>query len=353
MNDNSKRKLQILIGLAILAGAVIVSYFSVTELDPQSQLQYDIYLTMDVSGSMGTCLRGDMFSTCYEVGVTDESPITFAKKAALDFADSFSLDESNHRIGLAIFHGTQGTANNPISKIVVELDNNSEKLKDGIETLYPGGGTAMGDGISIATESLLENSRPDTKKIIILLSDGVSNTGISPLSAAETANEAEITIFTVGYGSSADVQTLKAVASLTNGKYYDAPSGEELASTFNEIADMLISPVSHYSSRILILLAIPILLFIPTIEKGLTTIAQRKEKIPERNHSPKLPTQKSNFCETCKSPLKSNHKFCPKCGGPISGGLPSKIPCKKCNFLNKSKSKFCSKCGNSISGGMS
>ena len=185
MNDNSKRKLQILIGLAILAGAVIVSYFSVTELDPQSQLQYDIYLTMDVSGSMGTCLRGDMFSTCYEVGVTDESPITFAKKAALDFADSFSLDESNHRIGLAIFHGTQGTANNPISKIVVGLDNNSGKLKDGIETLYPGGGTAMGDGISIATESLLENSRPDTKKIIILLSDGVSNTGISPLSAAE------------------------------------------------------------------------------------------------------------------------------------------------------------------------
>jgi len=353
MNDNSKRKLQILIGLAILAGAVIVSYFSVTELDPQSQLQYDIYLTMDVSGSMGTCLRGDMFSTCYEVGVTDESPITFAKKAALDFADSFSLDESNHRIGLAIFHGTQGTANNPISKIVVGLDNNSGKLKDGIETLYPGGGTAMGDGISIATESLLENSRPDTKKIIILLSDGVSNTGISPLSAAETANEAEITIFTVGYGSSADVQTLKAVASLTNGKYYDAPSGEELASTFNEIADMLISPVSHYSSRILILLAIPILLFIPTIEKGLTTIAQRKEKIPERNHSPKLPTQKSNFCETCKSPLKPNHKFCPKCGGSISGGMPSKIPCKKCNFLNKSKSKFCSKCGNSISGGMS
>ena len=352
MNDNSKRKFQILIGLAILAGAVIVSYFSVTEIDSQSQLQYDIYLVMDVSGSMGTCLRGDMFSICYEIGITDESPIVFAKIAARDFVDSFSLDESNHRIGLAIFHGTR-EANNPISKIVVGLDNNSKKLKDGIETLYPGGGTAMGDGISIATQSLLENSGIKTKKIIILLSDGVSNTGVSPLTAAETANESEITIFTVGYGSSADVQTLKAVASLTNGKYYDALTGQELADTFNEIADMLISPVSHYSSRILILLAIPILLFIPTIEKGLTTIAQRKEKIPERNHSPKLPTQKSKFCEICKSPLKPNHKFCPKCGGPISGGMSSKIPCKKCNFLNKSTSKFCPKCGSSISGGMS
>ena len=42
MNDGSKRKFQILIGLGVLSVAVIISYFSVSEIDPQSQPHYDI-----------------------------------------------------------------------------------------------------------------------------------------------------------------------------------------------------------------------------------------------------------------------------------------------------------------------
>ena len=359
MNDSSKRKFQILIGLGVLSVAVIISYFSVSEIDPQSQPHYDIYIVTDVSGSMGTCLREDMFGSCIEIGITDESPIVFAKKAAVEFVNSFDLDESsNHRIGLAIFHGTNN-GETPISKIVVGLDNNPAKLKDGIASLSPGGGTAMGDGISIATQSLIENSRSDTKKIIVLLSDGVSNMGISPLSAAEMANENEITIFSVGYGSSADIQTLKAVASLTNGKYYDAPTGQELADTFNEIADVLISPVSHYSSRILILIAIPVLLFIPTIEKGLTTIAQRKEKIPDRKpKSPKKQSQSTVQCPKCEAPVDSSRRYCGKCGNTINSnknktGTPTTVKkCQSCNSHVAPGSKFCGKCGMPVKGGM-
>ena len=357
MNDSSKRKFQILIGLGVLSVAVIISYFSVSEIN--SQPNYDIYIVTDVSGSMGTCLREDMFGSCVEIGITDESPIVFAKKAAVEFVNSFDLDESsNHRIGLAIFHGTNN-GETPISKIVVGLDNNPAKLKDGIASLSPGGGTAMGDGISIATQSLIENSRSDTKKIIVLLSDGVSNMGISPLSAAEMANENEITIFSVGYGSSADVQTLKAVASLTNGKYYDAPTGQELADTFNEIADVLISPVSHYSSRILILIAIPVLLFIPTIEKGLTTIAQRKEKIPDRKpKSPKQLSQTTIQCPKCEAPVDSSRRYCGKCGNTINSnkkktGTPNTgNKCQNCNSHVASGSKFCGKCGMPVKGGV-
>ena len=308
---------------------------------------------------MGTCLREDMFGSCVEIGITDESPIVFAKKAAVEFVNSFDLDESsNHRIGLAIFHGTNN-GETPISKIVVGLDNNPAKLKDGIDSLSPGGGTAMGDGISIATQSLIENSRSDTKKIIVLLSDGVSNMGISPLSAAEMANENEITIFSVGYGSSADIQTLKAVASLTNGKYYDAPTGQELADTFNEIADVLISPVSHYSSRILILIAIPVLLFIPTIEKGLTTIAQRKEKIPDRKpKSPKQQSQTTIQCPKCEAPVDSSRRYCGKCGNTINsnknktGTSTTVKKCQSCNSLVAPGSKFCGKCGMPVTGGV-
>jgi len=356
MNDSSKRKFQILIGLGVLSVAVIISYFSVSEIDPQSQPHYDIYLVIDVSGSMGTL---DVYGGRERIIITDDSPIVFAKKAATEFVNSFDLDESsNHEIGLAIFHG-ENYSDSPISKIVVSLDNNPTKLKDGIDSLFPDGGTAMGDGISIATQSLIENSSSDTKKIIVLLSDGVSNMGISPLSAAEMANDNGITIFSVGYGSSADVQTLKAVASLTNGKYYDAPTGQELADTFNEIADVLISPVSHYSSRILILIAIPVLLFIPTIERGLTTIAQRKEKIPDRKpKSPKQQSQTTIQCPKCEAPVDSSRRYCGKCGNTINSnkkktGTPNTgNKCQNCNSHVASGSKFCGKCGMPVKGGV-
>ena len=85
MKPEVKRKSQVGIGFAILVFAIIISYFSVEEIDTQEIPQYDIYRVIDVSGSMGTCLDGDWISTCYNVGVTNDSPITFAKKAAIEF----------------------------------------------------------------------------------------------------------------------------------------------------------------------------------------------------------------------------------------------------------------------------
>ena len=349
MKPEAKRKSQVGIGFAILVFAIIISYFSVEEIDAQEIPQYDIYLVIDVSGSMGTCLDGDWVSGCSNVGVTDNSPITFAKKAAIEFVDTFQLDQSsNHRIGLAIFHGTQYEPTYPISKIIVELDNDSKKLKENIENLYPGGGTAMGDGISIATQSLSQNTRQDVEKIIVLLSDGASNIGSAPLIAAGIAKENDVTIFSVGYGNFADVQTLKAVASVTGGEYYNAPTGKDLARTFNEIADVLISPVSHYSSRILILLAIPILLFIPTIERGLTTMIEKVQDKPVKRNVKKSISKidtGGNVCKKCNQMNRSTSKFCIKCGNTLGGNV-----CKKCNQMNRSTSKFCIKCGNTLGG---
>ena len=325
-------------GFAIFAFAVAVSYFSVVEADTEDTPQYDIYLVIDVSASMGTIDPGGYAGSdsvtvndcIVESSICQSSPIVFAKRAAIEFVDAFQLDQSSdHQIGLAIFHGAVREAH-PIAKIIVELGNNSKKLEAGIEKLIPQGGTAMGDGISIATQSLSENTTPDTKKIIVLLSDGESNVGTEPLIAAGIAKDSNVTIFSVGYGPDADVQTLKAVASMTGGKYYNASTGQDLAATFGEIAGVLISPLSHYSSRILILIAIPVLLFIPTIEKGLTTMMRRAEDKPiEKMDRPKRvedrPVEKMNrpkiICHICKQPNRSTSKICGKCGNPIKEGV--------------------------------
>ena len=304
MNPNLKRKYQLGIGFAIFAFAVSVSYFSVVEAGVQDTPQYDIYLVIDVSGSM-----------------QEESKLVFAKQAALEFVDTFQLDQSSdHRIGLVAF--------SDYAKMLVELDDNSKNLKEGINKLHPEGTTAMGEGVLTSTQSLSEETRPDAKKIIVLLSDGMSNAGLHPLSAGGIARENNVTIFSVGYGYDADVLTLKAVASMTNGKYYNALTGQDLADAFNEIADVLISPLSHYSSRILILIAIPVLLFIPTIERGLTTMMRRAEDKP---------------VEKIVKPKKIEEKPKEKINKP-------KVTCPNCNHVNRTTSKFCVKCGNSIKG---
>ena len=301
MHPNAKRRFQIIIGFSILAFAVIVSYFSVEEIDLQILPQYDIFLVIDVSGSMQS-----------------EQKIVFAKQAALEFADEFLLKQPvEHQIGLVSFSDT--------GRMLVALETNSRNLKEGISQLYPDGETAMGDGISIAAELLSQETRPDTKKVIILLSDGMSNTGTNPLIAAGIANDNNVSIFSVAYGSFADTQTLKAIASLTDGKYYNALTGQDLAKTFNEITDTLISPLSHYSSRLLILIALPVLLFIPTIERGLATVLGRTEIIKKQKETPnsgkKLPHNHENLktsshvkCSFCESAFKSGFRFCAKCG---------------------------------------
>ncbi len=326
MKPESKRKSQVGIGFGILIFAITISYFSVEEINPQDIPQYDIYLVIDVSGSM-----------------QDSSKLIFAKQAASEFVDIFQTDQSsNHRIGLITF--------SDYSNFLVGLDDNPETMKDNIAKLYPDGATAMGDGISLATESLIKETRSDVTKVIVLLSDGASNVGLHPLVAAGTAKDNNTIIFSVGYGIGPDVQTLKAVASLTGGEYYHASTGQELANTFNEIADVLISPLSHYSSRILILLAIPILLFIPTIERGLTTMMEKIQDKPVKRNVKKSVSKLdtgSNICKKCNHVNRSSSGFCAKCGDTLGSNI-----CKKCNHANRSSSGFCAKCGNSLKGNM-
>ena len=324
MKPEVKRKSQVGIGFAILVFAIIISYFSVEEIGVQEIPQYDIYLVIDVSGSM-----------------QNDSKLNFAKQAASEFIDVFQTDQSsNHRIGLVTF--------SDYSEFIVGLDDNSEKMKDGIAKLYSEGATAMGDGISLATEAFTKETRPDATKVIVLLSDGASNTGMHPWTAAGIAKENNVTIFSVGYGYDADVQTLKSVASVTQGEYYHAPTGQELANTFNEIADVLISPVSHYSSRILILLAIPVLLFIPTIERGFTTMMEKVQDKPVKRNVKKSISKidvGGSICKKCNHTNRSTSKFCIKCGDTLGGSI-----CKKCNHTNRSTSKFCIKCGDILGG---
>jgi len=121
-----------------------------------------------------------------------------------------------------------------------------------------GNGSAIGDGLSTAICHLASSTAP--KKCIILLTDGENNAGeIHPETAAKIAAENDITIYVVGVGSKGTVPieytdpitgkqysgyldsdfnsaSLKKIAGIGKGRYFEVRSVEELAATLSAVA---------------------------------------------------------------------------------------------------------------------
>ena len=124
-----------------------------------------------------------------------------------------------------------------------------EKLQD---ILPRDGQTAIGDGLSLGIDMAI--SVPNKQKVVILLSDGVSNAGvITPGEAIAFAKSNDIQVYTIGLGSEnkvilgydffgraqyadLDETTLKAIAENTGGKYFKSIDSETLENIYKNIS---------------------------------------------------------------------------------------------------------------------
>ena len=207
----------------------------------------DIVLSIDVSGSM---MAEDL----------KPNRIEAAKKVAIDFVDK----RANDRIGLVIFSGESFT------QCPITIDHNI--VKEQIDAMKSGmlqDGTAIGMGLATAVDRL-RNSKAKSK-IIILLTDGVNNTGlIDPSTALEIAKAYKLRVYCIGVGSRGEapypVQTpmgiqkqmvpveidealLKNISTQTGGKYFRATSNNSLSSIYKEIDQLEKSKVEVSSFK--------------------------------------------------------------------------------------------------------
>jgi len=116
-------------------------------------------------------------------------------------------------------------------------------------------GTAIGDGIMNAILRLKDSQAKS--KVIILLTDGVNNSGnISPQTAAEIAKKYGIRIYTIGIGRNGmapyplptggtamlpveiDEQTMTKISTETGGQYFRAQKNAELDAIYQDIDKM-------------------------------------------------------------------------------------------------------------------
>lgn len=236
-----------------------------------------VMLAMDISGSMRA---------------TDVKPSRL--EAAQEAARSFiAAQPARMRIGVVTVAGTAALAQAPTE--------NRDDLRKAIENVQLQRGTALGSGIVIALANLLPpgsgidaeklingesraevaaNSaaiagggvpkpapKPSPEKpkavaepgsnnsaVIVLLTDGQSNTGPDPVKMAELAAQHGVRIFTVGVGTSEgatltangwsmrvrlDEEPLKKIAQVTRGEYFRAASGGDLKKIYDYLGNKL------------------------------------------------------------------------------------------------------------------
>lgn len=197
----------------------------------------DLVLALDLSVSM--------LSKDFKPNRLEQS-----KKVAAEFIDDRPFD----RIGIVAYEGEAFTQV-PVTTDHVVVKNGIEKLESGMLS----GGTAIGMGLATAVNRLRKSDAKS--KVIILLTDGVNNTGqIEPLDAAQLASLNDIRIYTIGVGTigkayspvaiignqykydwaevQIDEETLMKIAEETGGKYFRATNAEKLAGIYEEIDEL-------------------------------------------------------------------------------------------------------------------
>ncbi len=195
----------------------------------------DIVMAIDVSSSMlARDLKPNRLSALKEV------------------AANFIKERPNDRIGIVAYAGEAFTKTPITSDKSIVLNSLREitygQLNDG---------TAIGMGLATAVNRLKESKA--VSKVIILLTDGVNNSGfIEPQTAADLAVEYGIKAYTIGLGTNGNALTpvqynadgsfrygmreveieeglLKDIAKVTGGKYFRATNNEKLEAIYEEI----------------------------------------------------------------------------------------------------------------------
>jgi Ca-activated chloride channel family protein len=194
----------------------------------------DIAIAFDVSLSMGI----DDFLT------PDGRPLQRID-AAKAVVNRFIESRPDDRIGMVIYSGRPYS----VSPITLDHDWLLNSFRQVDLNILKEMGTAIGSAISAASTRL--EARDAKSKIIVLITDGASNSGkISPIEAAENAKLLGIKIYTVAIGTeqgrvSQDIQrfarqefdlpTLRKIAAITGGEHYWAQNVASLEKTFQTI----------------------------------------------------------------------------------------------------------------------
>src|SRR5574344_1201931 len=209
---------------------------SSSEMEKTNTEGIDIVLAMDVSTSMLA---------------RDFTPDRIS--AAKDIAIEFIAQRPSDRMGIVVFAGESYTQC-PLTTDRATLINLMKEIQTGLID----DGTAIGNGLATAVARLKDSNAKS--RVVILLTDGVNNSGeIPPQTAADIAKSYGIRVYTIGVGANGnapypvitpwgvdmqnmpvqiDEDLLKKIANTTGGRYFRATDNTKLSEIYSEINKM-------------------------------------------------------------------------------------------------------------------
>lgn len=209
--------------------------------------QATVIMDMDTSGSM---VAKDVAP----------SRIGAATSAASSFVDGLP---SSYKVSLVPFQST--------ATVAVAPTQDKTTVKTALSKLRAGGGTAIGDAISLslavgrpAGEQAGQPPKAGTSgngRVILLLSDGSNTSGITPMQAAAQAKAEGVRVYTVAFGTAngvvsagqfgqivsvpPDPSALKAVADATGGEFFAAADENTLKQVYRNIGAQVGTTTEH------------------------------------------------------------------------------------------------------------
>ncbi|MCG6169818.1 VWA domain-containing protein BatA [Leptospira sanjuanensis] len=195
---------------------------------PSEKEGVDIMIALDVSGSMS---RSRDFLPETRLGVSKKLLRRFIEK------------RQNDRLGLVVFAGA--------AYLQAPLTGDRESLNEILGTIeeetVAEQGTAIGDAIILSTYRL--RSSQARSRLIVLITDGVSNTGkIDPVTATDLAEHIGAKIYSIGIGkeeSSYEInfEILQELSANTGGQFFRAEDPEEMKAVLASIDSLEKDPL--------------------------------------------------------------------------------------------------------------
>ncbi len=173
-----------------------------------------VFICIDTSGSMRS---------------TDVTP-TRAQAATTAARAFISETPAGTKIGIIAFSGS--------AAIVQPLSADHQLVSGALDNVpQPDGATAIGDALQLAAQNLPERGH----RVVILITDGVNNSGTDPTAAAQSLGDRHIPIYTIGIGTpmgglipgtneeaTIDEDALRGYADVSGGAYARVENATQL-----------------------------------------------------------------------------------------------------------------------------
>jgi len=243
-SDRTERKLKVEVELVNVSCSVRDKKGKlVTNLNKENFKIYENSKAQEITNFARETNQALTIAVLIDTSTSIRDKFKFEQEAAIDFFHT-TIRRKKDKALLLTFDST--------IDLLQDFTDDPDQLTKAVRALKPGGGTKMFDAIFQACREKM-GGQIESRKVVVLISDGDDNLSLESLdSTLETAQRADVSIFTISTNSSAffgmsspkNDKILKRLADETGGRAFFPLKAEDLAQSFQDISEELRSQYS-------------------------------------------------------------------------------------------------------------